>query len=219
MEERVNKLLQMFVDGELGWLELDTSFTPYYEPTELEAVEPYYVEHREGENHEGWESCCIHGLGPNKTRICYDYGYDNEIEAPYYWTEVAEAAPRAAQFWKDFPAERFARMRFMKLKPGGNIGLHNDRPKQFPPSLVDFLLPINVAITHPEDCRMFVEGYGFVPWEPGKVFLVNIMQNHMVINNSDQDRIHMIAQVHPGNRKKEFMDLLIRSAVKNGYEV
>lgn len=219
LESRVIKLLEKFVNGELGWLELDTSFTPYYEPKELKAVEPYYVEHREGEDHAGWESCCIHGLGSDMTGICYDYGYDNEIEAPYHWTEVSRKAPRAAQFWQEFPAERFARVRFMKLKPGGHIGTHNDRPVQYPKNLLDFLLPINVAITHPENCTMNIEGHGEVPWQPGKVFLVNILQNHSVQNNSTEDRIHMIAQVHPGNRKKEFVDLIARSIDKNVYKI
>jgi hypothetical protein len=219
MEDKANNILQMFVNGEVGWLELDTSFTPYYESKELKDIEQYFVEHREGEDHDGWEACCLHGLGPNKTRICYDYGYNNEIEAPYYWTEVSETAPCATQFWKDFPAERFARVRFMKLKPGGHIGLHNDKPAQYPSSLLDFLLPINVAITHPDNCDMFIEGHGYVPWQSGKVFLVNILQNHKVINRSNEDRLHMIAQVHPGNRKQDFINLLVRSAEKSGYKV
>ena len=216
MIEQADRVLKKFISGEIGWLELDTSFTPYSDLSELTAIDKFFVEHREDETHSGWESCAIHGLGPKKTRICYEYGYDDEINAPYYWTEVSELAPRATEFWKNFPVEGFARIRFMKVKPGGHISLHNDSPKQYPPSLLDFLIPINVAITHPNVCNMFIEGHGNVPWQPGKVFLCNILQNHSVKNNSDKDRIHMIAQVHPGNRKQEFAELIVRSAKKNG---
>lgn len=215
-ESRVLKLLESFKRGDVGWLELDISFTPYHDPTELEKIKKYYVEHREGEDHEGWESCCIHGLGSDMTGICYDYGYDDEINAPYQWTEVSKDAPKATKFWKEFPAEKFARVRFMKLKPQGHIGMHNDTPKEYPPNLLDFLLPINVAITNPQGCTMEIEGHGIVPWKPGKVFLINILQNHRVTNNSNEERLHMIAQVHPGNMKREFIDLIERSMDKHG---
>jgi len=214
-ESRVLELLESFKRGDIGWLELDTSFTPYQDLMELEKIKKYYVEHREGEDHKGWESCCIHGLGSNMTRICYDYGYNDEINAPYYWTEVSKDAPKATKFWKDFPAEKFARVRFMKLKPQGHVGMHNDTPKEYPNNLLDFLLPINVSITNPQGCKMEIEGHGTVPWKPGKVFLVNILQNHRVTNNSNEDRVHMIAQIHPGNMKREFIDLIKRSMDKH----
>jgi len=50
-----------------------------------------------------------------------------------------------------------------------------------------------------------------VPWRPGMSILLNVSKDHEVINNSTQDRIHMIAHFKVGNRKEEFCELINRS--------
>ena len=48
---------------------------------------------------------------------------------------------------------------------------------------------------------------------------INILKNHRVVNNSNVDRIHMIAQAHIGNKRKAFNELLDRSIQKYGVSI
>ena len=189
----------------IPWIELDLQID---QPKWLEEglrADSYLVEHREGGGHKGWRSCCIHGLGITKT--------GTDMTAPiddYHWTELANLTPTIKQFWMDFPFEHLLRVRFMSLDAGGHVALHNDDPGPVD-NLLDEILPINIAITHPEGCYMELPKFGRVPFAPGKLFLVNITNDHMVVNSSNERRLHMIGHGYVGNRKREFCDLIARS--------
>ena len=117
-------------------------------------------------------------------------------------------------FWKSIPTERFARLRFMELAPGGHIAPHNDSPngvRNTDFDMMDHMIPINVAIVHPDDCYMTLDGHGTVPFAEGKAIIVNITNTHYVVNNSSSTRMHMIAHCVIGNKKKEFAELVVRS--------
>jgi hypothetical protein len=66
---------------------------------------------------------------------------------------------------------------------------------------------------------MEVKDHGLVPFKHGKVFLINILKDHQVVNNSNVDRIHMIAQAHIGNQREQFNKLLDRSIKKYGISI
>ena len=102
----------------IGWLELNLTH-----PIEVQDIE--YYGHRGHETHNGWSSCCLHGLGVDKIATAPTYGHD-EFTAPYEFTEIAEQFPNTVEFWNNFPAERFTRIRFMKIEAGGSISVHND---------------------------------------------------------------------------------------------
>lgn len=194
---------------QLGWLELDMTH-----PVEYTDID-FYVDHRGHETHQRWSSFCIHGLGIDKTATANSYGYD-EFSAPYDFTEAAKIFPRTVDFWKSFPAEKYTRIRFMKLAAGGSISVHDDGYDNLPDNFnpLDGILPINVAIVHPTNCEMIIEDCGSVPFAPGKLFLINVAKQHMVVNNSQQDRIHLIANLILGNKKQEFCKLLVKSYEK-----
>ena len=99
----------------------------------------------------------------------------------------------------------------MKVAANGCIVPHNDLPEdeQGHDRLTGW--PINLAIIQPTDCHFVLERFGVVPFEEGKVFLINIKHNHAVINFSNQDRIHMIGTSLFGNRAKDFAELVIQS--------
>lgn len=197
----------------IGWIELDIEFDLNVWQQEAAQAQPFLVEHREGDGHEGWRSCCLHGIDWDKTG--HWSRYDNvESDLIYRWTKVSHLTPCITEFWKAFPTERFARLRFMELAAGGHIAAHNDSPggvKNTEFDMMDHMIPINVAITHPKDCNMQLEGHGTVPFSPGKAFIVNITNTHSVINHSDQPRMHMIAHCVIGDKKKEFAELVVRS--------
>ena len=197
----------------LGWIQLDIDIDLNKWQEEAKVISDYLVKHRESEPHVNWKGCCIHGISTNSTGHWSKYA-DYESEVSYHWTELSKEVPTITKFWKNFPVESFARLRFMTLDPGGRISPHSDAPdgvKNTDFDMMDHIIPINLAITHPDNCDMYLKEYGKVPWAPGKVFIVNVTDTHYVNNNSDQTRIHMIAHCIVGNKKKEFSDLVVRS--------
>ena len=73
--DTATRVFDKFKDGTLPWLELDMDFNPYVDDKELAKVDKHYVPHRENESHKGWSSCCLHGLGIDKTQVAKEYGY------------------------------------------------------------------------------------------------------------------------------------------------
>ena len=195
-----------------GWLELDINFD--LNAWKHEANAARFVDHR-GPEHPGWNSCCIHGIDVDKTGAWTNYGYSREEDVPYKWTSISEHTPSIKSFWEQFPYERYRRIRFMELEPSGVISPHSDVPGRLPGEdnldMLEFGVPINVAIIHPNDCHMTLKGHGTVPFKEGKAFIINIRNVHSFVNNSNTPRIHLIAHGIPGKRKAEFVELIARS--------
>ena len=202
---------------DFAWVELDLAIPDLV--NECRAAEKYYVPHREGES-EGWSSCCIHGIRTDTTQNWPEY-VEEETDDIYKWTELSDEVPLTTQFWKSYPSEKFKRVRFMKLAPGGYIAPHSDAPGRgyIPGEPLDYDplelgCPINIAIVHPDNCHMVLENFGVVPFKPGKAFLINIRHHHAVLNFNNQDRIHMIGFGVYGNRQEDFAEMLVRSYKK-----
>lgn len=198
--------------SDFGWLELDIEFDLLQ--WQQEAKSAIFVDHR-GLDHPGWNSCCIHGIDVHKTGAWTNYGYSNEQDVPYTWTSLSAATPNIKNFWEQFPYEKYRRIRFMELQPGGFISPHSDAPGRLPGEdnldMLDFGVPINMALVHPSNCSMTLENYGVVPFCEGKAFIINIRNYHSVINFSDTSRVHLIAHGIPGNQKSKFVELVARS--------
>jgi hypothetical protein len=203
---------QILNKSNFGWLELDIEFD--LDAWKRETSAACFVDHR-GSEHPGWNSCCIHGIDVDKTGAWTRYGYSKEEDVPYKWTSISKHTPSIKKFWEEFPYERYRRIRFMELEPGGRISPHSDAPGKLPGEqeldMLDFGVPINIAIIHPEDCYMTLEGHGTIPFKEGKAFIINIRNVHSFVNNSNTPRIHLIAHGIPGKRKKEFIELIARS--------
>jgi hypothetical protein len=199
-----------------GWLELDIDIDVDAWKKEAVAAIPYYVPHREYDN-AGWNSCCIHGISTDKTGAWVNYGYTNEPDVPYAWTELAEHTPAIKDFWQNtFPSDMYRRIRFMELQANSAITPHSDMPGKLPGEdnfdALEFGVPVNIAVIHPKDCHMILEGYGVVPFEEGKAYIINIRHQHSVINFSDQNRIHVIGHSFGyGTKKEQFAELVARS--------
>lgn len=171
---------------------------------ELQKLKYFFVAHRDKDKinsygHEGWESLTLHGLDYDKTEHWDRYG---TLDETYYrWTEVCEYAPYIVSLIKSLPYSKFDRVRIMKLSAGGYIMPHNDGPGRI-------FGPLNIALTNPDGCKFIFKDYGVVPFEPGKGFLLDIGNEHCVINNSSEDRYHII--VH-GTHTSEMHQLVKRS--------
>jgi hypothetical protein len=201
---------------DFGWIELDLQFELDRWKREAEKCRPWLVPHREY-NNSGWNSCCIHGIDINKTGAWSNYGYTNEIDVPYRWTALSGYTPSMENFWKNtFPSEQYRRIRFMELKADSAITPHSDMPGRLPGednfNALEFGIPINIAVVHPQDCYMVLDGKGIVPFKEGKAFIVNIRHTHSVINFSKNPRTHVIGHSYGyGNKLEDFAELVVRS--------
>jgi hypothetical protein len=198
------------------YIEIDLEFDADAWLSESKIAESFLVNHREQQDHDGWRSCCIHGIDVNKTGVWSCYA---DTEPEYGWTRLSEKTPVIKKFWESFPFEKFARIRFMELSKNGHIAPHNDSPHGFDQDfdLLSHLVPINIAISHPDNCFMTLKNHGVVPWKTGDIKLVNITNDHSVINFNQQPRMHLIAHGYIGNRSEEFYELIVRS-YKKQYE-
>lgn len=152
-----------------------------------------FTQHRPDGN--GWMSICVHGLGTTMTGVPEDYGLEGEEVDLSDWTDIAKYCPRTVEWMREeMRYEKFSRVRFMALLPGGSIGNHIDRQ-----SIVG-VGATNVAINNPDGCAMVLEGMGTFPWRPGMVSKINTGYEHAVWNrNEEEPRIHMIFDGHTGD--------------------
>jgi len=155
-----------------------------------------YTLHRP--NSSGWLSLCIHGMSSVHTNVPEDYGLPDQAEYDLSdWTDIAKFCPRTVEWMKDeMLYERFSRVRFMAVLPGGWLAPHQDRAR------ITGVGATNVAINNPDGCALVMEDWGTMPYTPGSVFKINTGYHHAVWNRSDEPRIHMIFDGDPSDEFK-----------------
>lgn len=126
----------------------------------------------------GWKSLTLYGLDSCDTQST---GKD------MHWTNIADQCPTTVNWLKDTFVinDATGRIRFMLLEPGGFIVLHKDRD-------ISKLVEINIAITNPTGCIFRFKNYGTVPFKPGVACLMDISNEHFVVNDSTEPRLHII---------------------------
>jgi hypothetical protein len=207
---------------DFGWIELDIELDLDQWKKECVYSMPQLVPHRESDSI-GWNSACMHGIDVASTGAWTRYGYSNEKEVPYHWTTLSANTPTIKSFWQNqFPSEQYRRIRFMEVEPNGYIKPHSDMPGRLPGEenfdALEFGVPINIAVIHPAECYMTLEGKGVVPFKEGRAFLINIRHTHSVINFSKESRMHVIGHSYGyGSKKQQFAELIVRS-YKKQYE-
>tara|TARA_A100001515_G_scaffold134217_1_gene124047 strand:- start:76 stop:699 length:624 start_codon:yes stop_codon:yes gene_type:complete len=170
-------------DMHLPWLELDIA-VPYDNIlNEFNNIKDQVVKHRSSDRllnqtHKGWNSLTIHGVDATTTEA---------KEGLNTWTSVADQCPQTKQWIQQnfIINEQTGRIRFMYLEPGGWIMPHKDRD-------VHKLYEINVAISNPKGCVFRMLERGNIPFAPGKAFIIDTANKHMIHNDSDQPRLHII---------------------------
>lgn len=193
------------------YLKLDIEL-PYKEMcAEAFALIDKFTPHRGDEySHTGWESLTLHGLGWDKHENWDAYGFKKGKDAsPHmFWTEIADACPITTKWLKEvFPCNRYGRVRFMLLRAGGKIGMHND-------SSMKLIENINVALNNPVGCEWIWGDGEKLIMEPGGVYAMNLFYDHSIVNNSTEDRMHMIIARHDG--LDEWKTLVNEAAARQG---
>ena len=203
--------MKEYFQSEGRYLKLDVPM-PYTEMlAEAFALIDRFTPHRSGDyGHDGWESLTLHGLGWDKHENWSDYGYKKGKDASndMYWTEIADLCPITTKWLKEvFPSNKYGRVRFMLLRAGGNISMHKD-------SSIKLIENINVAFNNPTGCKwVWGDGEELV-MEQGGVYAMNLYYHHSVVNNSNEDRMHMIIARHDAT--DEWKKLIDDAATKQG---
>ena len=166
---------------------------------EAKNLSKLYVHHRAGAS-QGWQSLCIHGLSSVHTDHHPYYGFPDRETAPYRWTDIADWCPTITKFFKQtFDYDQYARIRIMKLCAGGYIHPHQDVE-----DITEARLgPINIALNNPDECKFYMKDIGYLPFKQGRVIKLNLYNQHCVMNNSDQDRYHLIVHGKAGKSWRE----------------
>lgn len=185
----------------LPWLYLDIDIPVATILEEIKQAEHLLVNHRdEYDEHQGWKSFCLHGKSLHQTQHCND-------DRPFHWIkEALELMPKTVEFFKSWNIGDYQRVRVMALEPNGYVGLHRDLVGN---QEQNFLSAINISITQPKDCHFIIKDWGSIPFRPGDAYMPDINNWHVVFNDSDQIRYHII--VHSDNWNDHFKQTLERS--------
>ena len=169
-------------------VEFDADFKKMHE--ECIANDHLFVGHRQKDQqfsyrHEGWAAVTLHGISPTATENYEQYGFSSAKEANYHWTEVCDLFPTCVEFLKSLQYKGYDRVRIMKLKAGGYIMPHTDGEGRI-------FGPLNIAINNPEGCGFYFRKWGKVPFKQGRGIFLDIGNEHIVWNRSNEDRYHFI---------------------------
>lgn len=194
-EDDINDIMD---NTKLPWIQvdIDVPWKDIYEEANHLLYTSCYTFHRP--NSSGWLSLAIHGMSSVHTNVPEDYGLPDEAEYDLSdWTDIAKFCPKTKQWMMDTMLyERFSRVRFMAVLPGGWLGPHRDRDR------ITGVGATNVAINNPDGCALVHGGWGTMPFTPGSVFKINTGYEHAVWNRSEEPRIHMIFDGDPTDEFK-----------------
>lgn len=192
-------------------LRIDLKFNLEEIKKEAIRLKDRYFTHRDGGyEHQGWRSLVLHGLSENKTSHWKDYGYSTSIEAyqNMRWTDAAKECPKTMDFLLNhFPCQHFGRVRFMLLEAGGHIGTHVD-------SRAPILENTNISLTNPEGCIWNWGDGEKLFMDPGNAYVMNIHYPHGIVNDSKEDRYHLI--IHRFDCTEEWKQLINKSCAEQG---
>lgn len=192
----------------LPYLQLDIDFPSKEMLAEAQNLVDQFVPHRENEEGtRGWRALVLHGLGEHMSLGYESYGITEAEQFLHYrWTKSATLCPVTTNFFQVlFPANKYGRIRFMMLQPGGSVPFHVDYTQSK-------LASINMALSHHEKCHFYYRignDTKEVPFKPGTAFALNLSYEHSVVNESDEDRYHII--VHTLKNTPAYKNMIIRS--------
>lgn len=183
----------------IGYIRMGIHF-PYAEIyKEAHDLIDRFVSHRTSD-HRGWKSLALHSVG--------DEHETSSTKGVYNWTEIADLCPITKSFIENCPlyTGEFFRIRFMLLEPSGFILPHNDTQK---------LRIINFALNNPDGCSLIIENHGTVPFASGRAYLLDISQNHIAWNQSDEPRLHLI--IHGKMNIGILEEIALKAIKENNY--
>lgn len=132
----------------------------------------------------------------------------------YYKTEIYKKMSYITSYLEKYVYNTSYRVLIWKLAAGGSIGWHHHSNKQGNTDINDNIIVHLPVMSHP-DVKMMVrinnnlyEEY----YAPGNAYIFNSVYDHAVINNSNVDRLHIIAMLP---FKDEKIWKIIKKSFKN----
>jgi len=207
--------MKEYFETRAKFLKLDIPFPHEEMLAEARALKDRYTAHRGGEDkHKGWKSLALYGLDEHLHENWADYGYASAADAAkdFKWTAAAKECPVTMDLLMNhFPSKKYGRVRFMLIEAGGYIGLHRDSK-----SMIYLTENINMPLNNPEGCIWHWGDGEQLFMEPGGAYAMNITYDHMIVNNSNEDRYHLIVARHDAT--PEWKALINKAASDAGVE-
>ena len=162
-------------------------------------------------DNDSWLGATLRGIDSNKPRPYYEYGYKNESEVPYKWTNKGMKCRITRKFILGiFNDCDLYRIKVNVLKPKGKIHLHNDsvlpglgisdKTSDANATFVSF------AIYWPSEV-IFNLGKHRVPFKTGDSYLLNFSEPHEVFNPTNEARYYLLVtgKLHKSNNWKNLV--------------
>lgn len=130
----------------------------------------------------------VHATEVDKLDYTSRYDQHENIDYPPYKL-LTEARPIVMEVMRYVGGERLGRVMINKIAPGGRIAPHTDTPEH-----TDYYTRFHVVLNSQPGVD-FRAGDEHVYMATGEVWWFANNQEHEVINNSADDRIHMIIDV------------------------
>jgi Aspartyl/Asparaginyl beta-hydroxylase len=166
-------------------LRLPLSFDPDLLAADLDRMEPDWWHAHLGPYHDGsWEAIAL--WAPNGDRNCqFSRG------GPFAATEALKRCGYVGEVIDRFPGRK-NRVRFLKLRAGGQIYLHSDPLHTIETGIVRIHVPVRTS----PSIAFSVHGRRLA-MQPGESWYVDVRFKHSVSNLSSADRVHLVIDIVP----------------------
>ena len=175
-------------------LRLSPRFDPARLTSDLSRMEESWWEKHLSDYHDGnWQSISL--FAPDGQRS-NQFSGGGALTA----TEALQRCEYVPDVINSFPGRK-NRIRFLRLRAGGEIFLHSDPMHQVDPAMVRIHIPVQTN----ESVAFHVHGVR-VHMLPGETWFVDVRFKHSVRNESDTDRVHLVMDILANSALRVMMD-------------
>jgi hypothetical protein len=166
-------------------LRLPLSFDPNRLAADLDRMDPGWWHAHLGPYHDGnWESIALWAPGGDRRNQTTRGG-------AFAATEALRRCDYVAEVIDAFPGRK-NRIRFLRLKAGGQIFAHSDPMHQIEHGVVRIHIPVRTN----QSVEFSVHGRRLA-MQPGEAWYVDVRFRHSVSNLGAQHRVHLVIDVVP----------------------
>lgn len=193
------------------YLKLDISVPHERMLDEAKKCEKDFIPYRMNDTNSSWYSLPLIGLGKDKPYSWETYaGSAKEAAEKTVWTENCKKCPIITNWLTSvYPSKLYGRTRLMLLKAGGRINFHKDMD-------YSVLAAVNVALNNPKNCKWHWRDGESLEFSAGDAYAMNLSYEHSIVNDSDQDRYHLI--IHNYDFTRECKKMFQRSMEKQNVQ-
>jgi len=175
-------------------LRLAPRFDPARLASDLSRMEESWWEKHLSDYHDGnWQSISL--FAPDGRR-------SNQVSVggALAATEALQRCDYVPEVINGFPGQK-NRIRFLRLRPGGEIFPHSDPMHQIDPAMVRIHVPVQTnssVVFHVHGVRLHML--------PGETWFVDVRFKHSVRNEGETDRVHLVIDIVANSELRAMMD-------------